>query len=430
MRFSMTSNGAASLVNALKGVATMPAQLELLRKTGEVSLLAQAFKAQTQMAQQRKLDSSAALNKQKLDLINKAASDPELALDAFNRLSVLSGNKAYTPFEQGRGILGSSFNKATGDYGFGSPLAQAGVINRVGALTGVDPVTGQALKPQDINVRNLGYKGAPFAQFRPAGNTGLSVDQLTGSQTVGNAEANKLFSDVQRGKAVASNAAAAASNAAAAASRVRAALAGVELGYERAHGMKMPTASRGGAGGAAGGISMKPQELRLYFGKTNDFGMTELDKPAMLDFIAKTRSLGIPAEKNAAAVYLKDGDAGLEAFAQAVRGGRAPAPARSPSPGAPAGSSPVARALSGAQAAGGGAGPRRSPDISAYIKPRDAVDVHITSTPQFKVAAERLANNRAFDALPDKEKRRVVASVMAGMRGDRQAAASALPFMR
>lgn len=423
MRFSMTANGAASLVNALKGVATMPAQLELLRKTGEVSQLAQAFKAQALLAQQRKLDSSAALNKQKLDLIAKAASDPELALDAFNRLSVLSGNKAYTPFEQGRGILGSSFNKATGDYDVGSPLARAGVINRVGALTGVDPVTGQALKPQDINVRNLGYKGTPFAQFRPVGNTGLSVDQLTGSQAVGNAEANKLFSGVQRGKA-------AASNAAAAASRVRAALAGVELGYERAHGMKMPTASRGGAGGAAGGISMKPQELRLYFGKTNDFGMTELDKPAMLDFIAKTRSLGIPAEKNAAAVYLKDGDAGLEAFAQAVRGGRAPAPARSPSPGAPAGSSPVARALSGAQAAGGGAGPRRSPDISAYIKPRDAVDVHITSTPQFKVAAERLASNRAFNSLPDKEKRRVVASVMAGMRGDRQAAASALPFMR
>ena len=134
----------------------------------------------------------------------------------------------------------------------------------------------------------------------------------------------------QRGKAAASNASAAASYASAAASRVRAALAGIELGYERAHGMKMPTASSGSGG--AGGISMKPQELRLYFGKTNDFGMTELDKPAMLDFIAKTRSLGIPAEKNAAAVYLKDGDAGLEAFAQAVRGGRAPAPARSPSP--------------------------------------------------------------------------------------------------
>lgn len=429
MRFSMTANGAASLVNALKGVATMPAQLEMLRQKGEVSQLAQAFKAKAQMAQQRKLDSSAALDKQRLDLINKAASDPELALDAFNRLSVLSGNKAYTPFEQGRGILGSSFNTATGDYGFRSPLAQAGVINRVGALTGVDPVTGQALKPQDINVRNLGYKGDPFDQFRPVGNTGLSVDQLTGAQTVGNAEANKLFNSVQRGKA-------AASNAAAAASRVRAALAGVELGYERAHGTKMPAASsgsgggRGGAGGAAGGISMSPQELRLYFGKTNDFGMTELDKPAMLDFVAKTRSLGIPAEKNAAAVYLKDGDAGLEAFAQAVRGGGAPAPAQTPASGAPAGSSSVARALSGAQAAGGGAGPRRSPDISAYIKPRDAVDVHITSTPQFKVAAERLASNRAFNALPDKEKRRVVASVMAGMRGDRQAAASALPFMR
>ena len=90
----------------------------------------------------------------------------------------------------------------------------------------------------------------------------------------------------------------------------------------------------------------------------------------------------------------------------------------------------MARALSGAQAAGGGPGPRRPPDISAYIKPRDAVDVHTTSTPQFKAAAEKLANNRAFNALPDKEKRRVVASVMAGMRGDRQAAASALPFMR
>ncbi len=429
MRFSMTANGAAALVNALKGVATMPAQLEMLKQKGEVSQLAQAFKAQTQMAQQRNLDSSAALNKQKLGLINKAASDPELALDTFNRLSVLSGNKAYTPFEQGRGILGSSFNAATGDYGFGSPLAQAGVINRVGALTGVDPVTGQALKPQDINVRNLGYKGDPFDQFRAVGDTGLSVDQLTGAQTVGNAEANKLFNGVQQGKA-------AASNAAAAASRVRAALAGVELGYERAHGTKMPTASsgsgggRGGAGGAAGGIAMSPQELRLYFGKTNDFGMTELDKPAMLEFVAKTRSLGIPAEKNAAAAYLKDGDAGLEAFAQAVRGRGAPAPAQVPASGAPAGSSPVARALSGAQAAGGGAGPRRSPDISAYIKPRDAVDVHITSTPQFKAAAEKLANNRAFNALPDKEKRRVVASVMAGMRGDRQAAASALPFMR
>lgn len=427
MRFTMTANGAASLANALKNVAMLPAQLSYMKNKGEVEKLAQAFNAQAQMAKQRQLDSSTSLNKQKLDLIGRAAADPSMDLGEFNRLSVLTGGKAYTPFEQGKGILDSAFNTATGEFSYGSPVAQAGVVNRVGALTGVDPATGAPLAAEQINAKNLAFSGKPFDQYGSVGNTGLSVDKITGRQIVGNDATNRAFNALTNAQTQDELASAGAHNASAAASRALAGVRNIELSYARNHGEKMPTASARGAGGGAGtgagssGFDMKPAEINVLFSKPNEFGMNVRDDEALNAFYTATKSRGLPANMNTAMAFRTGGEAALDAMASGAQAG---APAAAPAGG---GASPVSRALSGVPSAPAQAS---GPDMSAYIKPRDAVDVRITAMPQFSTLMGKLGRNKAFARLPEQQKRQVVANIIGGMRGDKTAQAAALPYLR